>query len=171
MECGFGRVCIRRPGIDQRLGKAGVDSPAVPRFGEPRLIVAGISTVAIGFAALALASSTPELAVSLVLIGIGQGLVSPSISGLLSRITPRSEQGTVFGTLHLRANPGENDQLLHGQCAAGASVHLRAILVRVHGFVASLVVALRFTSRLNVDANGGKPGAGAQAVPAHQTLD
>ena len=32
-------------------------------------------------------------------VGVGQGLVSPTISGLLSRITPEGEQGAVFGTL------------------------------------------------------------------------
>ncbi len=31
--------------------------------------------------------------------GFGQGLASPSIQGLLSRATPASEQGAVFGTL------------------------------------------------------------------------
>ena len=32
-------------------------------------------------------------------VGVGQGLTSPTISGLLSRVTPASEQGAVFGTL------------------------------------------------------------------------
>ena len=71
----------------------------VPRFGEPRLIVAGIAVVALGFAALALVSNALELAAALLLVGVGQGLSGPSISGLLSRITPQSEQGAVFGTL------------------------------------------------------------------------
>jgi DHA1 family tetracycline resistance protein-like MFS transporter len=35
----------------------------------------------------------------MVLMGVGQGLVGPSISGLLSRRTPASEQGAVLGTL------------------------------------------------------------------------
>ncbi len=35
----------------------------------------------------------------MVLLGVGQGLLSPTVSGLLSRITPDSEQGAVFGTL------------------------------------------------------------------------
>jgi DHA1 family tetracycline resistance protein-like MFS transporter len=33
------------------------------------------------------------------MLAIGQGLLGPSVSGLLSRITPMSEQGAVFGTL------------------------------------------------------------------------
>jgi MFS transporter, DHA1 family, tetracycline resistance protein len=144
----------------------------VPRFGEPRLIVAGISSVAIGFAALALASGTLELAVSLVLVGIGQGLVSPSISGLLSRITPGSEQGTVFGTLTsaqtlARMISYSTANLLLGQVSTSAPYWFGFTV-----YVASLAVALRFLSRLNVDANGDKPaGAGAHAVSAHGSVD
>jgi MFS transporter, DHA1 family, tetracycline resistance protein len=71
----------------------------VPRYGEPRLIVAGLFLAASGFAGLAIAGHIPALAVSMLLLGVGQGLVSPSVSGLLSRITPDREQGAVFGTL------------------------------------------------------------------------
>jgi DHA1 family tetracycline resistance protein-like MFS transporter len=71
----------------------------VPRFGEPRLIVAGIATLAVGFVALALASSWPSLLAATLLVGLGQGLASPTVSGLLSRVTPPTEQGAVFGTL------------------------------------------------------------------------
>ena len=35
----------------------------------------------------------------MLLLGVGQGLLSPTVSGLLSRVTPDSEQGAVFGTL------------------------------------------------------------------------
>ena len=71
----------------------------VPRFGEPRLIVIGLMLATCGFAGMALAREAPELAGSMMLLGIGQGLVSPSVSGLLSRITPMNRQGAVFGTL------------------------------------------------------------------------
>jgi len=70
----------------------------VPRFGEFRLILAGLALAASGFAGLALCSSVGELAGSLLLLGVGQGLLSPSIAGLLSRFTPICEQGAVFGT-------------------------------------------------------------------------
>jgi MFS transporter, DHA1 family, tetracycline resistance protein len=144
----------------------------VPRFGEPRLIVAGISTVAVGFAALALTSSALDLAVSLVLVGIGQGLLSPSISGLLSRITPGSEQGTVFGTLTsaqtlARMISYSTANVLLGQVSTSAPYWFGFTV-----YVASLAAALRFLSRLNMDANGGTPAAaGTRAIPAHGTVD
>lgn len=86
-------------GLLSALVQGGLIRRLVPRFGEPRLIGAGIAIVALGFAGLALASDALELAGAMVLVGVGQGLVGPSVSGLLSRLTPASEQGAVFGTL------------------------------------------------------------------------
>jgi DHA1 family tetracycline resistance protein-like MFS transporter len=71
----------------------------VPRYGEPRLIVAGIVLAASGFAAMAMAGRIPMLVAAMTLLAVGQGLLSPSTSGLLSRVTPETEQGAVFGTL------------------------------------------------------------------------
>jgi DHA1 family tetracycline resistance protein-like MFS transporter len=86
-------------GLLSALVQGGLIRRLVPQFGEPRLIVAGLLLVALGFAGLAMVADVPALAGSLILLGLGQGLVSPSVSGLLSRITPESEQGAVFGVL------------------------------------------------------------------------
>jgi MFS family permease len=71
----------------------------VPRFGEPTLIVSGLALLAAGLAGVSLAWNGPALLVMAVIVGVGQGTASPSIQGLLSRLTPPSEQGAVFGTL------------------------------------------------------------------------
>jgi DHA1 family tetracycline resistance protein-like MFS transporter len=86
-------------GLLSALVQGGLIRRLVPLLGEARLIVAGLLLVAAGFAGLAMVAGVPALGGSLVLLGLGQGLLSPSISGLLSRITPQSEQGAVFGTL------------------------------------------------------------------------
>jgi DHA1 family tetracycline resistance protein-like MFS transporter len=69
----------------------------VPRFGERALAVAGIGLLAIGLAGLAVAGAGPAFFGATFLVGVGQGLASPSILGLLSRSTPATEQGAVFG--------------------------------------------------------------------------
>jgi DHA1 family tetracycline resistance protein-like MFS transporter len=86
-------------GLLSAIVQGGLIRRLVPRLGEARLIVAGLVTAAFGFAAMALVSNALELAGALALVGVGQGLLGPSLSGLLSRITPMSEQGAVFGTL------------------------------------------------------------------------
>jgi DHA1 family tetracycline resistance protein-like MFS transporter len=86
-------------GFMSALVQGGLIRRLVPRFGEARLIVTGLVIAACGFAGTALVASAAELAASMVLLSVGQGLLGPSVSGLLSRITPDSEQGAVFGTL------------------------------------------------------------------------
>ncbi|WP_435017778.1 MFS transporter [Tundrisphaera sp. TA3] len=71
----------------------------VPRFGEPKLIVAGLVLLIVGFVGLGWTSGTAAILASTLAVGIGQGLTTPSINGMLSKITPSREQGAVFGTL------------------------------------------------------------------------
>jgi DHA1 family tetracycline resistance protein-like MFS transporter len=86
-------------GLVSALVQGGLIRRLVPRLGEPRLILTGIALVALGYVALAVVTNGLWLLVAILIVGTGQGLASPSISGLLSRITPASEQGTIFGTL------------------------------------------------------------------------
>jgi DHA1 family tetracycline resistance protein-like MFS transporter len=86
-------------GLISAVVQGGLIRRLVPRFGEPRLIVAGLSALGVGFAALASVASWPALLGAMLVVGVGQGLASPTIAGLLSRITPAIEQGAVFGTL------------------------------------------------------------------------
>ncbi len=86
-------------GFISAMVQGGLIRRLVPRFGEPRLIVAGIVLLSLGMASLALAQGTPALLGATLIVAIGQGLVSPTVSGLLSRVTPPAEQGAIFGTL------------------------------------------------------------------------
>jgi MFS transporter, DHA1 family, tetracycline resistance protein len=86
-------------GFISAVVQGGLIRPLVPKFGEARLIVAGLALASCGFAGMAIVSDVPQLAGSMLLLGVGQGLLSPSVSGLISRLTPMSEQGAVFGTV------------------------------------------------------------------------
>lgn len=86
-------------GLISALVQGGFIRRLVPKYGEPKLIVAGVATLAVGFVAMALASSTLPLLGATLIVGVGQGLASPTVTGLLSRITPVREQGAVFGVL------------------------------------------------------------------------
>jgi MFS transporter, DHA1 family, tetracycline resistance protein len=86
-------------GLVSAVVQGGLIRRLVPRFGEPRLILAGIACLAAGLAAMALVSSPWTLLGAALIVGVGQGLSSPTVQGLLSRVTPGGEQGAVFGTL------------------------------------------------------------------------
>ncbi len=86
-------------GLVSALVQGGLIRRLVPRFGEPRLILFGLATLAVGLGALALVGTWAGLLGAALLVGVGQGMSSPTVLGLLSRITPADEQGAVFGTL------------------------------------------------------------------------
>ena len=71
----------------------------VPRLGEPRLILAGLAIVLLGYLGMTQVAGTGTLLAATLFVGLGQGLVSPSLNGLISRLTPAGDQGAVFGTL------------------------------------------------------------------------
>jgi DHA1 family tetracycline resistance protein-like MFS transporter len=86
-------------GLASAVVQGGLIRRLVPRFGEPRLILAGIALLAAGMLLLAGTTGPPALVAATLVLALGQGLVSPTLSGLLSRVTPAGEQGAVFGTL------------------------------------------------------------------------
>lgn len=86
-------------GVVSAVVQGGLIRGLVRRHGEPALIVAGLAIVAAGMAGLAVAQGVAMVLAVTALVGLGQGLVSPSLSGLLSRVTPDADQGAVFGTL------------------------------------------------------------------------
>ncbi len=86
-------------GLVTAMVQGGMVRRLVPKYGEGRLIVAGLALLIVGFAGLALARGTAATLLAALAVGVGQGLATPTVSGLLSRITPEGEQGAVFGTL------------------------------------------------------------------------
>jgi DHA1 family tetracycline resistance protein-like MFS transporter len=144
-------------GLWSAVVQGGLIRRLVPRFGELRLIGAGLVLVALGFAGLATVANVPKLAGSMMLLGLGQGLLSPSVSGLLSRITPETEQGAVFGTLAsaqtlARMISYSASNLLLGRISTAAP-YWGALGVDV----LALAVAGRVAGRRDRDAPGGRP--------------
>ncbi len=71
----------------------------VKRFGEKRLIKVGMMALIVGFLCLSQVDMVALLLPSLVIVGLGQGMSNPSLTGLISRTAPSHIQGAVFGTL------------------------------------------------------------------------
>ncbi|MGA8350477.1 MAG: MFS transporter [Isosphaeraceae bacterium] len=158
-------------GLLSALVQGGLIRRLVPRFGEPRLIGAGIAIVALGFAGLALASGALELAGAIVLVGVGQGLVGPSVSGLLSRITPASEQGAVFGTLSsaqtlARMISYSTANLLLGRMSTAAPYWFGFGV-----YLAAGLAAIRFLPRLSTSLEPQQSAGSVESVGAGGTVE
>jgi len=77
----------------------------VPRLGEVRLMIIGSLSLAMGLGSLPLTVGesptwlVPALLTSLFFVALGTGLVTPSVAGLVSRVTDPREQGKALGLL------------------------------------------------------------------------
>lgn len=69
----------------------------VRRFGERKLILAGIVAMTAGLALLPQSHGLPVLLGAAALLAIGSGLYNPSIIGLVSRLVPADSQGSSLG--------------------------------------------------------------------------
>jgi len=77
--------------------QGGLIGPLTRRFGERRLLLAGLALQAASFAVLPFAGSLKGLLVVLVPLSLGTGLTSPSLSALLSRMAHKDDQGGTMG--------------------------------------------------------------------------
>lgn len=71
----------------------------VKRYGEKKLVVTGMFITIFGFLMLSQVHWAVALFLVLIVAGIGHGLATPSMQGLISRSCSPEIQGAVFGTL------------------------------------------------------------------------
>jgi MFS family permease len=84
-------------GILSAIIQGGLIRRLVPRFGETTLAVAGPVFLAISFLILGLAPSWTLVIVGCAVMPIGFGLNNPALQSLMSRASPRDEQGAYLG--------------------------------------------------------------------------
>ncbi len=84
-------------GVIAAAMQAGIVGALVRRFGERALVRAGLALMGAAFAAAGL---VPPLALFLFVMGlvaVANGMLTPSLSGLISLATPADEQGGILG--------------------------------------------------------------------------
>lgn len=69
----------------------------VPQFGEARLAIAGLTLMTIGFVATGLVTAAWMLFPAVGLVALGSGMVTPSLTSLVSQSVLATEQGTTLG--------------------------------------------------------------------------
>jgi multidrug resistance protein len=87
-------------GVVATIVQGGLIGRLSRRFGEKKLMVAGLGIQALGMASISLSGSLksyPALLFAAVLLAIGSGLTSPSLSSLLSQTASEADQGGTLG--------------------------------------------------------------------------
>jgi len=84
-------------GVVLVIVQGGLISPLTKRFGEVKILVAGVLLQAVALAALPFAGSPAGLWIVTAPLAAGAGLTQPSISALLSQLARPDEQGGTLG--------------------------------------------------------------------------
>ena len=86
--------------------QGGLLGPLVSRFGEKRLATAGMALLATSIFSLPLTERIPTLLLSGLGIALGNALVNPTMSGLVSQRVDKYHQGRVLGLMQSGASLG-----------------------------------------------------------------
>lgn len=84
-------------GLLSALMQGGLIGPLTRRFGEDRLMLAGLALIAVGLLLMPFARALPPLIVALSALALGMGAMQPSIQSLISRRAGDDQQGEVMG--------------------------------------------------------------------------
>ena len=84
-------------GVLSAAMQGGLIGPLTRRFGEERLLLAGLVLIGLGLLALPEAHGVPLLLVAVSLLALGMGLTQPSLNSLISRCAGADRQGEVMG--------------------------------------------------------------------------
>ncbi len=78
----------------------------MPRYGEPRVLSAGLLLFGASLFGIAVSHSILSMAVVMTLLALGNGLMRPPNLGLISLLTPPAEQGLALGVTNSLASLG-----------------------------------------------------------------
>ncbi len=93
-------------GVASALVQGGLIGRLRKRFGEPRLVIAGMALVAAGLFAVPLAPSYGWLFAPMVLLAAGSGLCNPCLSSLVSQQAPDAQRGQTLGAYQAMGSLG-----------------------------------------------------------------
>jgi DHA1 family tetracycline resistance protein-like MFS transporter len=92
----IGYICAY-VGVLSALMQGGLIGRLTARFGEEKLLIAGLSLIALGLVTITLAHGLPVLILAVSCLALGMGAMQPSLNSLISRRAGAGEQGEVMG--------------------------------------------------------------------------
>lgn len=84
-------------GVLSAVMQGGLIGPLTRRFGEERLMTAGLVLIGLGLLLLPFARAVAPLGVAVSALALGMGALQPSLNSLISRRAGKDEQGGVLG--------------------------------------------------------------------------
>lgn len=69
----------------------------MPKFGERKLMFAGLALSALAFFVMSVSATVPLMAAAVTLLGLGNGLATPSLNGSVSLLSTETNQGNNLG--------------------------------------------------------------------------
>jgi DHA1 family tetracycline resistance protein-like MFS transporter len=84
-------------GLLSAVMQGGLIGRLTARFGEEKLLRAGLALIAAGLLIIPLARELPPLILSMSCLALGMGAMQPSLNSLISRRAGSGEQGEVLG--------------------------------------------------------------------------
>jgi MFS family permease len=126
-------------GVLAALMQGGLIGRLTARFGEEKLLIAGLVLIALGLLAIPAAHDLPVLVVAVSGLALGMGAMQPSLNSLISRRAGAEEQGEVLGVAQSVASLSR----VLGPTLAGA---LFAGLGRDSPFLAGMVLVIIATA-------------------------
>ena len=84
-------------GVLGALVQGGLTGRLVKKMGEPKLISASLILAAIGIGAMPYSTTWAMLLIGLGIFAVGSSLTRPPVFGMISLLTPRTEQGATMG--------------------------------------------------------------------------
>ena len=84
-------------GVLSAVMQGGLIGRLTARFGEEKLLIAGLSLIALGLVLIPVAHDLPVLVAAVSCLALGMGAMQPSLNSLISRRAGAEEQGEVMG--------------------------------------------------------------------------
>jgi DHA1 family tetracycline resistance protein-like MFS transporter len=84
-------------GLLSAIMQGGLIGRLTARFGEEKLLIAGLSLIALGLVLISLARDLPVLILAVSGLALGMGAMQPSLNSLISRRAGAEEQGEIMG--------------------------------------------------------------------------
>lgn len=151
-------------GVILVIVQGGLIGPLTRRFGEVRLLVAGLAMMAVALAALPFGGSLPVLLVALVPLAAGSGLAQPALTALLSKLSRADDQGGTMGIGESASALGrivgpEAGTFTYGRIAVPFPYVAAAVIMAITALVAATVGTARAARGRSGAAEGDRGAA------------